>query len=90
MSGHLSHPTTRLGRYNLLLEQILKRTPVNHPDREAIPQVIQQITDLMTRMNARAGLASTNFDLLRIHSRLRFKMESDRVVCMLLTCISRI
>ncbi|KAG1176730.1 hypothetical protein G6F70_003098 [Rhizopus microsporus] len=40
LNGYLAKPTTRLGRYNLLLKEILKRTPEDNPDTAALPKPI--------------------------------------------------
>ncbi|CAG8530410.1 12743_t:CDS:10 [Cetraspora pellucida] len=38
LNGYLTKPTTRLGRYPLLLEAVLKNTPSDHPDKVNIPK----------------------------------------------------
>lgn len=80
LNAFLSSPTTRAGRYSLLLEAILKRTPDNHPDREAIPKVMEIIKGILDRMNHTAGETKNKFDLRRIHANLRFKNQSDHIV----------
>lgn len=80
LNAFLSSPTTRAGRYNLLLEAILKRTPTNHPDREAIPKVMEIIKGIMNRMNRTAGETKNKFDLRRMNANLRFKNQSDEIV----------
>lgn len=41
----LSRPVTRLPRLNLLLEQILKLTPDDHPDKEILPMILGILKD---------------------------------------------
>ncbi|KAI9274477.1 hypothetical protein BDA99DRAFT_431896 [Phascolomyces articulosus] len=77
LNGYLSQPTTRIGRYNLLLEGILKHTPSNNSDSEMIPKVMETIKGILTRMNATAGRAKNRFDLDRINAHLRFKNPED-------------
>ncbi|KAI8143965.1 hypothetical protein BJV82DRAFT_610038 [Fennellomyces sp. T-0311] len=79
LNGFLSQPTTRIGRYNLLLEGILKHTPENNPDRQDIPKAMEIIKGVLTRMNATTGRAKNRFDLMRINAHLRFKNPEDAV-----------
>ncbi|KAI9319719.1 hypothetical protein BX666DRAFT_1853445 [Dichotomocladium elegans] len=77
--GYLQQPTTRLGRYNLLLNGILKETPDNHPDREIIPKIIKMIEIILTQMNIKTGEAKNRYDLERIQANLQFKNPLDHV-----------
>ncbi|KAG2217206.1 hypothetical protein INT45_011644, partial [Circinella minor] len=77
LNGYLSQPTTRIGRYNLLLEGILKYTPSNNSDNKTIPKVMETIKEILTRMNTTAGRAKNRFDLDRINAHLRFKNPED-------------
>ncbi|KAL0095975.1 hypothetical protein J3Q64DRAFT_1705606 [Phycomyces blakesleeanus] len=79
LNGYLTKPTTRLGRYTLLLNDILKHTPDNHPDRVDIPKAIDYIKQLLTRVNTEAGKAKNRFDLERIHNNLAFKHKADEM-----------
>ena len=80
LNGFLSQPTTRIGRYNLLLEGILKHTPENNLDRHDIPKAMDIIKGVLTRMNVTTGLAKNRFDLMRIGAHLRFKNQEDAIV----------
>ena len=80
MNGYLSQPTTRIGRYNLLLEGILKYTPSNNSDTKSIPKLMETIKGILTRMNTTAGRAKNRFDLDRINVHLRFKNKEDVIV----------
>jgi RHO1 GDP-GTP exchange protein 1/2 len=73
LNGYLTKPTTRLARYPLLLENVLKYTEDNNPDREDIPKVLTKIRDLLSRVNAESGKAENRFNLRRLHEQLRFR-----------------
>ena len=76
LNGYLTKPTTRLGRYNLLLREILKRTPEGNPDLEIIPQVMEQITHLLEKVNSETGRVERTFTLRQIDERMIFKSTS--------------
>lgn len=80
LNGYLTKPTTRLGRYNLLLREILKSTPDDNPDKETIPQIMAIITKYLTQVNIEAGKCENAFNLKQIGDRLEFKTPSDYVV----------
>ncbi|KAI8062883.1 hypothetical protein BC940DRAFT_307979 [Gongronella butleri] len=77
LNGYLTKPTTRLGRYSLLLGEILKRTPPNHPDHDNISKTIDTIKQFLIRVNAQAGRMKNRFDLEQLHQHLTFKSKSD-------------
>lgn len=78
LNGYLTKPTTRLARYPLLLENILKYTEDGNPDKEHIPKVLGTIRDLLTRVNAESGKAENRFNLRRLHDQLKFR-PNERV-----------
>ncbi|KAI1486633.1 CNH domain-containing protein [Biscogniauxia mediterranea] len=78
LNGYLTKPTTRLARYPLLLENVLKYTEDGNPDKEDIPKVLTMIRDLLSRVNAESGKAENRFNLRRLHEQLRFR-PADRV-----------
>ncbi|KAK7946568.1 uncharacterized protein PG986_010889 [Apiospora aurea] len=78
LNGYLTKPTTRLARYPLLLENVLKYSEEGSSDREDIPKVLVTIRDLLTRVNAESGKAENRFNLRRLHDQLRFR-PADRV-----------
>ncbi|KAI2632895.1 CNH domain-containing protein [Xylaria nigripes] len=78
LNGYLTKPTTRLARYPLLLENVLKYTEDGNPDKEDIPKVLQMIRDLLSRVNAESGKAENRFNLRRLHEQLKFR-PADRV-----------
>ncbi|KAK7917079.1 hypothetical protein PG985_010687 [Apiospora marii] len=78
LNGYLTKPTTRLARYPLLLDNVLKYSEEGSSDREDIPKVLVMIRDLLTRVNAESGKAENRFNLRRLHDQLRFR-PADRV-----------
>ncbi|CAH0039211.1 unnamed protein product [Clonostachys solani] len=78
LNGYLTKPTTRLARYPLLLENVLKYTEDGNPDKEDIPKVLVIIRDLLGRVNAESGKAENRFNLRKLHEQLRFR-PNERV-----------
>lgn len=78
LNGYLTKPTTRLARYPLLLENVLKYTEDGNPDKDDIPKVMVTIRALLTRVNAESGKAENRFNLRRLNDQLRFRPQ-DRV-----------
>ncbi|KAI7900280.1 CNH domain-containing protein [Cokeromyces recurvatus] len=77
LNGYLTKPTTRLGRYNLLLREILKHTPKNHPDQEAIPRVMTIIAKFLADVNKETGKTENAFNLQLLNERLVNKSISN-------------
>ncbi|KAF9184408.1 RHO1 GDP-GTP exchange protein 2 [Haplosporangium sp. Z 11] len=75
LNGYLTKPTTRLGRYPLLLEAVLKYTPEGNPDKKAIPQVISIIKDFLQKVNLESGKCENAFNLRQINKGLTWKGE---------------
>ena len=78
LNGYLTKPTTRLARYPLLLENVLKYTDPSNKDKDDIPKAMQMIRDLLHRVNAESGKAENRFNLKRLHEQLRFR-PNERV-----------
>lgn len=78
LNGYLTKPTTRLARYPLLLENVLRFTEEGNPDKTDIPKVLIVIRDLLGRVNAESGKAENRFNLTRLHEQLRFR-PNERV-----------
>ncbi|KAK9768512.1 RHO1 GDP-GTP exchange protein 2 [Basidiobolus ranarum] len=68
----LARPTTRLGRYPLLLEGVIKSSPEGHPDRENLPAAIDVIKQCLSQINTESGKAD---------NRLRLTKLNDTLVC---------
>ncbi|ORZ25987.1 CNH domain-domain-containing protein [Absidia repens] len=79
LNGYLTKPTTRLGKYNLLLREILRRTPKDNPDYDILPKVMDSITTYLVQVNTEAGKCENIFNLQQIEERLSFKTSADHV-----------
>ncbi|ORE06903.1 hypothetical protein BCV72DRAFT_241688 [Rhizopus microsporus var. microsporus] len=79
LNGYLTKPTTRLGRYTLLLDKIYDRTEEGHPDKESIPHIIDTIKHYLQKVNNEAGKAKNRFDLEQINAHLSFKNKKDKI-----------
>ncbi|KAI8099635.1 uncharacterized protein BX664DRAFT_321781 [Halteromyces radiatus] len=79
LNGYLTKPTTRLGRYPLLLGAILKRTSPEHPDYDTLSKVMTTVREFLSKVNVEAGNAKNRFDLENIHHHLSFRRKSDRL-----------
>ena len=72
LNGYLTKPTTRLARYPLLLDNVLKYTKDDNPDKQDIPVAIALIKDFLGRVNAESGKAENHFNLLQLNSNLKW------------------
>ncbi|WWC71864.1 uncharacterized protein I206_105823 [Kwoniella pini CBS 10737] len=73
LNGYLTKPTTRLGRYPLLLEAVLKYTPEDHPDKKILPEVIKLVRGFLTKVNIESGKSENIFELAQIEQSLVFR-----------------
>ncbi|KAJ6534659.1 RhoGEF Rgf2 [Mycena vulgaris] len=73
LNAYLTKPTTRLARYPLLLEAVLKHTPDDSPDKVVLPQVVAQVRAFLSRVNEESGRAENRFNLAQLDSQLVFK-----------------
>ncbi|KAJ7625551.1 CNH-domain-containing protein [Roridomyces roridus] len=73
LNAYLTKPTTRLARYPLLLEAVLKHTPDDSTDKVVLPQVIAQVRAFLSRVNEESGRAENRFNLAQLDSELKFK-----------------
>ncbi|KAL2426672.1 Rho1 guanine nucleotide exchange factor 1 [Exophiala dermatitidis] len=72
LNGYLTKPTTRLARYPLLLDNVLKYTKDDNPDKKDIPKAIGLIKDFLARVNAESGKAENHFNLLQLNQQLKW------------------
>ncbi|KAI9249880.1 CNH domain-containing protein [Sporodiniella umbellata] len=79
LNGYLTKPTTRLGRYTLLLDKIYDRTEDGHPDKQNILPIIATIKNYLQKVNNETGKAKNRFDLQQIHAHLTFKNKRDKI-----------
>jgi len=70
LNGYLTKPTTRLARYPLLLENILKYTAEDNPDFTDIPKAIAGIRNILSRVNIESGKSENRFNLLMLDKNL--------------------
>ncbi|KOS12758.1 cnh-domain-containing protein [Malassezia pachydermatis] len=73
LNGYLTKPTTRLARYPLLFEQMLKFTAESNVDKMILPKVIQQIQRLLTHVNDETGRSENRLQLTFLSRHLVFK-----------------
>lgn len=73
LNGYLTKPTTRLARYPLLLEQVLKHTEDSNPDKIVIPKVIKLVREFLKRVNIESGKSENRFNLWQLDQQLVFK-----------------
>ena len=72
LNGYLTKPTTRLARYPLLLENVLKYTADDNPDIKDIPKATAMIKNLLQRVNTESGKAENQFNLRQLQSALKW------------------
>lgn len=72
LNGYLTKPTTRLARYPLLLENVLKYTKDENPDKTDLPKAIGLIKDFLARVNSESGKAENHFNLLQLSQQLKW------------------
>ena len=73
LNGYLTKPTTRLARYPLLLEGILKATADDNPDKQDLPKVVKMIKDTLSKVNVESGKAENHFNLMQLNKDLKFR-----------------
>lgn len=73
LNGYLTKPTTRLARYPLLLEAVLKHTPDDSPDKQTLPQVIRIVREFLGKVNLETGRTENRFNLLQLDQQLVFR-----------------
>ncbi|KAI8071775.1 CNH domain-containing protein [Gongronella butleri] len=71
LNGYLTKPTTRLGRYNLLLREILKHTPKGHTDQETLPKTMKIIAEHLSNVNNETGKTENRFNLRLLSDKLQ-------------------
>ncbi|KAI5283335.1 RHO1 GDP-GTP exchange protein 2, partial [Ascosphaera aggregata] len=72
LNGYLTKPTTRLARYPLLLENVMKNTADDNPDKEMVGKAIALIKALLAKVNEASGKAENHFNLLQLNEQLKF------------------
>lgn len=75
----MTKPTTRLARYPLLLEVVLKYTPEDSTDKTDIPRVVKMIREYLARVNVETGKSENRFNLAQLDQQLVFR-QGEAVV----------
>ncbi|ORE10064.1 Dbl homology domain-containing protein [Rhizopus microsporus var. microsporus] len=70
LNGYLTKPTSRLGRYNLLLSSIHEVTPKDHQDYVDIPVAMDMVTQFLVQLNYQVGLSDNAFHLQQLSSKI--------------------
>lgn len=78
INGYLTKPTTRLARYPLFLDAILKATDETSKDRENLPKARNIIRQFLTRVNVESGKSETKIQLMQLDTTLEFRVPSDK------------
>lgn len=73
LNAYLTKPTTRLARYPLLLEAVLKQTPEECSDKQDIPKVVTLIREFLAEVNLQTGRTENRFNLLQLQQQLLFR-----------------
>ncbi|KAH9072338.1 CNH-domain-containing protein [Lactarius deliciosus] len=73
LNAYLTKPTTRLARYPLLLEAVLKQTPEECSDKQDIPKVVTLVREFLAEVNLQTGRAENRFNLLQLEQQLLFR-----------------
>ncbi|KAI0306077.1 CNH domain-containing protein [Multifurca ochricompacta] len=73
LNAYLTKPTTRLARYPLLLEAVLKNTPEECADKQDIPKVVKLVREFLAEVNHQTGRAENRFNLLQLEKQLLFR-----------------
>jgi len=63
LESFLARPTTRLGRYPILLRDILKHTKEDHPDQISLNATMETIKDILKQVNEKAGKTTNKIKL---------------------------
>lgn len=77
LNAYLTKPTTRLARYPLLLEAVLKHTPDDSPDKHVLPQVVKLVREFLTKVNTESGKAENRASLQKLNDALFFKQGEE-------------
>jgi hypothetical protein len=73
LNAYLTKPTTRLARYPLLLEAVLKQTPEESSDKQEIPKVVALVREFLAEVNLQTGRTENRFNLLQLEQQLLFR-----------------
>jgi len=63
LESFLARPTTRLGRYPILIKDILKHTKEDHPDQKTLKSTMEIIQNILKQVNEKAGKTTNKLKL---------------------------
>ncbi|KAK5136728.1 hypothetical protein LTR08_002382 [Meristemomyces frigidus] len=72
LNGYLTKPTTRLARYPLLLENVLKFTADDNPDKADLPRATAAIREILSQVNEESGKAENHYNLMNLNAQLKW------------------
>ena len=72
LNGYLTKPTTRLARYPLLLENVLKYTAEDNTDIKDLPRATAMIKEILGKVNTESGKSENQFNLRMLHAQLNW------------------
>ncbi|VVT44974.1 uncharacterized protein SAPINGB_P000596 [Magnusiomyces paraingens] len=78
LNGYLTKPTTRLARYPLLLDAILKATDDSNPDKENLPKARTLVREFLTQLNIESGRSENRQQLMQLNNKIQFR-PNERV-----------
>ncbi|KAH7890772.1 CNH domain-containing protein [Phlebopus sp. FC_14] len=73
LNGYLTKPTTRLARYPLLLEAVIKHTSEDNPDKQTLAQVVSIVREFLAKVNVETGKTENRFNLLQLDQQLVYR-----------------
>jgi len=77
IESFLARPTTRLGRYPILIRDILKNTSKNHRDQILLKEANTIIEDILKEVNQLAGKESNRLKMEQWSDLLGFETKND-------------
>jgi hypothetical protein len=83
IQSFLSRPLSRIARYPLLLQAIIKRTPPGHPDLINLQSSVAQLRAILTHVNEVAGKSDVSVRLLQLNASIMFKNKEEEEVLQL-------
>ncbi|KAK9702281.1 RHO1 GDP-GTP exchange protein 2 [Basidiobolus ranarum] len=79
LKSFMNRPTTRLGRYTLLFESILKHTPEDNPDSNILRNAMEGIKDILKKINLEAGIMDSMLRMRDLTDQIAFKSGEFQV-----------
>jgi len=77
IESFLARPTTRLGRYPILIRDILKNTSKNHRDQILLKEANNTIENILKEVNQVAGKEANRLKMDQWSELLRFEKKND-------------